>query len=92
MNGIYYWPWETKSFGLVGSRRPFIPDLNMLGISNLYLCVLSILFTINGGLVGEIPFEELHFNQNVLCILDIIDSREFKVSQRRGLAKHRFEN
>lgn len=56
----------------------------------MYLCVLSILFTINAGLVGEIPFEELHFSQNVLYILDIIDIREFKVSRRRGLARHRF--
>lgn len=50
------------------------------------------LFTINAGLVGEILFEELHFNQKVLYILDIIDIRESKVSQRRGLARHRFEN
>ena len=50
------------SCGKQKSRRPFIPGLKMLGGSNLCLCVLSILFTINGGLVGEIPFEELHFN------------------------------
>ena len=34
----------------------------MLGVGNLYLCVLSVSVTINGGLVGEIPFEELHLN------------------------------
>ena len=45
----------------------------MLGVSNLYLCVLSFSFTINGELVGEIPSEELHFNESVLYILDIID-------------------
>ena len=39
----------------------FDPDVNMLGVSNLYLCVLSVFFTITDGLVGEIPFEELHF-------------------------------
>ena len=50
-----------------GSRRQlkvhpsFDPDVNMLGVSNLYLCVLSVSFTITDGLVGEIPFEELHF-------------------------------
>ena len=60
----------------------FNPDLNMLGVCTLYLCLLSISFTINGELVGEIPFEELHFNQSVLYILDVIDIREFKVSRR----------
>ena len=54
----------------------------MLGVCNLYLCLLSISFAINGELVGEIPFEELHFNQSVLYILDVIDIREFKVSRR----------
>ena len=37
--------------------------------------------------MGEIPFEELHFNWSVLCRLDI---REFKVSRRRSLAKMNF--
>lgn len=58
------------------SHPAFNPDLKMLGVSTLYLCVLSVSFTINGGLVGEIPFEELHFNYSVLYSLDI---REFKV-------------
>lgn len=43
--------------------------LNMLGVGILYLCVVSVSFTINGGLVGEIPFEELYFNQGVLYSL-----------------------
>ena len=38
----------------------------MLGVSNLFLCVLSVSFTITDGLVGEIPFEELYFYYSVL--------------------------
>ena len=34
----------------------------MLEIVNLHLCILSVSFTINGGIVGEVPFEKLHFN------------------------------
>ena len=41
----------------------------MLGVGILYLCVASVSFTINGGLVGEIPLEELYFNQDVLYSL-----------------------
>ena len=44
----------------------FDPDVNMLGVSNLFLCVLSVSFTITDGLVGEIPFEELYFYYSVL--------------------------
>ena len=40
----------------------------MLGFGNLLSCILSVSFTINGGLVGKIPFEELHFNKRVLYI------------------------
>lgn len=53
----------------------------------MFLSVLSVSFSINGGLVGKIPFEELHFNQIVLYIV-----REFEVSRRRGSAKHRIEH
>lgn len=41
----------------------------MLGVGILYLCVVSVSFTINGGIVGEIPLEELYFNQGVLYSL-----------------------
>ena len=34
----------------------------MLEIVNLYLCILSVSLTIDGGIVGEAPFEKLHFN------------------------------
>ena len=81
-NSVVQASFSTEVIVSLGNFRPI--DLNMLGVSTLYLCVLSVSFTINCGLVGKIPFEDFHFDQSVLYILDV---REFKDSRWRGLAK-----
>ena len=47
----------------------------MLGVGNLYLCALSVSFTINSGLSGEKPFEELHFKQSVFIASILLSLR-----------------